>query len=100
MGGEPLRMRTARCGAVTQVDRDRQVAVPKSAAPGVPPGSTGDTRWLDAAWSARKPRVQHDPLAGVRTQADSLVPEDVRERHQRRQRIVAGAVEQDLLHIG
>ena len=60
------------------------------AAPRVPPGQARRARRVDAARHARQPRVQHDPLAGVDPPPDHLVPEHVRERHQRGERVVPG----------
>ena len=50
--------------------------------------------------NAGQPRVEHDPLAGVEPPPDGLVAEHVREGHQRGERVVARAVQQDLLHVG
>ena len=100
MRGEALGVRPGGRRAVPEVDRDRQVARAEVAAPGVAAGPAGRAGRVDAARAARQPRVEHDALAGIRPAPDDLVAEHVREGHQRRERVVAGAVQQDLLHVG
>jgi len=96
---EALGMGPGRRRAVPEVDRDGQIARAKVAARRVAAGPAGLTRRVDAARAAGQPRVEHDALAGIRAVPDHLVAEHVREGHERRERVVAGAVQEDLLHV-
>src|SRR5215469_2938548 len=86
--------------AVAYVDRDGQVAGAEVAAPRVTAGPARLARRVNAARTARQPWVEHDPLKGIQAAPDRFVTEHVRERYKRGQRIVASAVQQDLLDIG
>ena len=97
--GEALGVRAGRRRAVPDVDGDGQVAGAEVAAPRVAARPASRAWRVDAAGPARQPRVEHDPLAGVGAAADDLVPEHVREGDQRGERVVPGAVQQDLLHV-
>jgi hypothetical protein len=98
--GEALGMRPGGRRAVPEVNRGGQVAGAEVAAPRVPAVPACLARRADAARNTGQPRVQHDPLARVKPPPDGLVAEHVRERHQRGERVVTGAVQQDLLHVG
>ena len=98
--GEPLRVRPGSRRAVPDVNRDGQVTRAEVPAPRVPAGQAGRARRVDAAGHAGEPGVEHHPFVRIRPPPDHLVPEHVRKRHQRGERVVAGPVEQDLLHVG
>ena len=98
MSGETLSVCAGGCRAVTDVDRDGQVARAEVAAPGVAALLAGDAWRVDPAAAPGQPRIEHDALAGVRAAPDDFVAEEEGERHQKsRERIIGGgAVEQDL----
>jgi hypothetical protein len=97
---EALGVRAEGRRAVPEVNRDRQVAGAEVAAPGVASGLAGLARRVDAARNARQPRVEHHPSAVAHPPSDHLVAQHVRKRHKRGERVVSGAVQQDLLHVG
>ena len=100
MGGEPFGVRAGRSGAVAEVQRGRDCAAIEVAARRVAALGARGARRVDAAGNARQPRVQHDAFAGVGAAGDGFVPQDVRERQERRERVVEPPVQEDLLGVG
>ena len=98
--GEALGVRSGGCRTVPEVDRGRQAARTEVSAPRVAAVPAGSARRVDAAGNAGQPRIEDDALACVQAPPDDLMAEHVRKGHERGERVVAGAVQQDLLHVG